>query len=195
MSEALISAMGSVGFYVDTTLLVALAGAAWTVARHFMQLLLFRLSLRTRKVELTFKANADVPKEISALKLLMIRYGNDTYLRDLASDVERHHGRLRNRVSKVHVAEAEDGGKTITARLRIHKRLGTQFKFFVDVEGDAEAVVAYLETHDAIKQVDVTPRPVRNGRDKGRKRLFFLVSHFEQVTTVDGFVNNMIYPV
>lgn len=195
MTDTLVAALGSFEFYLDATLLVALSGAAWTFAQRLAQLLLFRLSLRTRTVELTFQANADVPREIAALKLLMIRYGNDTYLKELASDQDRHHGRLRNSVQRVQVEEARDGSKRIVAKLRIHKRLGTQFKFFVDVEGDAAPVVAYLKTHPAIQSIDVTPRPVRQGEGRGRKRLFFLVTEFDQVKTVDGFTNNMIYPV
>tara|TARA_R110002124_G_scaffold121971_1_gene280495 strand:+ start:152 stop:739 length:588 start_codon:yes stop_codon:yes gene_type:complete len=195
VNDTLIAAFGSFEFYFDATLLVAISGVVWTLARRLAQLVFFQMALRTRTVELTFHANADVPPEISALKLLVIRYGNDLYLKELASDQERHHGRLRNRVQTVEIKDVPDGGKLILARLRIHKRLGTQFKFFVDVEGDAAPVVAHLKTHDAIKDVDVTPRPVRNGQDKGRKRLFFLVADFEQVKTIEGFTNNMIYPV
>ena len=195
MTEELIAEFGSFRFYFDTTLLIALAGVAWTIARRAAQAFYFQLSLRTRRVTLTFHAKAQVPPELTALKLLVIRYGNDTYMKEIASDLERHHGRLRNSVQRVEVDDAEDGGKLISAKLRVHKRLGTQFKFFVDVDGDPEPVKKYLEAHDRISAVDVTPRPVRADGQKDRKRLFFLVNDFEQVTTVDGFVNNMIYPV
>ncbi len=195
MIETLQSLLETPGLYVDATLLVALFGIVWGFAQRVAGWVFFQMSLRTRTVELDFHTNADVPAEISALKLLIIRYGNDTYLKELASDTERHHGRLRNSVHSVQVKDAEDGGKLIVAKLRIHKRLGTQFKFFVDVEGETDRVVSYLKTHAAIDDVDVTPQLVYQGKSRGHKRLFFLVKDFEEVRTVDGFVNNMIYPV
>lgn len=86
----------------------------------------------------------------------------------LTSDQERHHGRLRNKV---------------------HRRLGSQFKMFVDVDGDAAPVVAYLKSHKGISAVD------RNNRPGGKQRIFFLLNEHPVVETVDGFKNNMIFPV
>lgn len=192
MIETSKSVLETPGLYVDATLLVALFGVAWAFGQRVAGWLFVQMSLRTRAAELDFHTNADVPSKISALKLLVIRYGNDTYLKELASDRERHHDRLRNSLHSVQVKDAEDGGKLSVSKLRIHQRLRTQFKFFVDVDGKTDRVVAYLKTHAG---ADVTPRLVQKRQNRGHKRPFFLVKDFDEVRTVDGFANNMIYPV
>jgi hypothetical protein len=180
---------GSARFWLDATILTGLVGFVWTVVRRLGELALFRLSLRTRLIEVVFHAKADVPPEIAALKCLVIRYGNDTYLREMASDAERFHGRLRNKVVPVRVETLPDGQRKIILRIKMHRRLGTQFKFFVDVHGDTDPVVSYLESHENIHAVEPSPRPGH------KKRVFFLVRDYPTVTTVDGFENNMIFPV
>ena len=189
MFDDLLALLGSARFWLDAAILTAIVRFVWTVVQKLSERLLFALSLRTRTIEVTFDAHPDVPSEIEALRYLFIRYGNDTYLKELASDQERHHGRLRNIVRKVEVSDLPDGGKRIKLRLKVHKRLGTQFKLFVDVAGDPAAVARYLNSHPNVYEVESSPRP------GNRSRVFFLVRDFPTITTVDGFENNMIWPV
>ncbi len=192
--DNLIAKVGSYEFYFDVTLLVALAGVVWTFARRIAQELYFLLSLRTRQIEFELQAKESVPRNITGLNLLFIRYGNDTYLTNLASDQERYHGRLRNKVIHLLDRPPEDG-KPIRVKLRVHKRLGTQFKFFVDVAGDPEPVLAYLEAHDTISDVSSKERPAIQIGDTPRHRIFFLIDRLDTVKTIDGFVNNFVFPV
>jgi len=195
MTDEMIARIGSLEVYLDVTLLVAIAGVVWTFARRISQELYFQLSLRTREIEIELSPLPEVPKEIKELYLLFIRYGNDTYLKELASDQERYHGRLRNKVTKIDVDAARIGDGPIKVRLKIHKRLGTQFKFFIEVEGDPKPVVEYLERHDTIEKIEVVERPYRGKEDEGRSRVFFVISRLQTVKTVDGFENNFIFPV
>jgi hypothetical protein len=192
--DTLIAHFGTYDIYFDVTLLVALAGVVWTFARRAAEELYFLMSLRTRQIEFELQAREGVPEGITSLNLLFIRYGNDTYLANLASDRERYHGRLRNKVIQLLDAPPK-GGAPIRVRMRVHKRLGTQFKFFVDVTGDPGPVVAYLEQHETICDVSCNLRPAIRIGDAPRHRIFFLLDRLDMVETVDGFTNNFIFPV
>ncbi|WP_135501795.1 hypothetical protein [Roseovarius aestuariivivens] len=189
MIQEAIDALGTASFWLDAAIVTAIVRFVWTVVQRLSDALLFRLSLRTKVIEVSFEARPDVPPEIEALKYLFIRYGNDTYLRELASDQEKHHGKLQNRVYAVTVDPPLNGVRRIRVKLRVHKRLGTQFKFFVDVKGETGPVISYLESHDNIYKVEASPRP------GDKKRVFFLVKDYPEIETVDGFRNNMIFPV
>ena len=180
---------GSGKFWFDATILTALASFVWSLIRRLTEIALFRIALRTKEIDVSFRARPDVPDELHALRCLMVRYGNDAYLHEMASDLERYHGRLRNRILPVTVSECEDGGRRVTLRIKLHKRLGTQFKFFVDVMGDPEPVIAYLGAHENVYDISLSPRPGQ------KKRIFFLVRDYPSITTIDGFENNMIWPV
>lgn len=195
MTDDIVARIGSWELYLDVTLLVALAGVVWTFAARIGQEVYFLLSLRTREIEIEFQANTAIPDEIVGLHLLFIRYGNDTYLRDLASDREKYHGRLRNKPIQIQIDRATIGDAPIKVPLRIHKRLGSQFKLFVEVDGDPAPVVAYLKGHPTIDDVSVARRPFRGKHDTGRSRVWFLLNRLDVVETVDGFRNNFIFPV
>ncbi|MGK7652453.1 hypothetical protein ACSQ76_08565 [Roseovarius sp. B08] len=178
----------------DTTLFIAVASAVWTVVNRLVQAAYFQLSLRTREFEFILEPHSGVPRNITSLNLLLIRYGNDTYLSSLASDQERHHGRLRNKVIRLsEVLPAEAG--PISVKLRLHKRLGTQFKLFVEVTGDPAPVIDYLNGHDTIVDVVSKERPKLSPQEPQRHRIFFLLDRLDKEKTVDGHVNNFIYPV
>ncbi len=192
--EQIAATVSSYEFYLDATLLVAIAGVVWTFARKIAQEMYFRLSVRTRVIEFSLEAKEGVPENIKSLNMLFVRYGNDTYLSTLASDQERYHGRLRNKVVCIANGPKPDGG-SIQVRLRVHKRLGTQFKFFVDVEGDPDPVTNYLTAHETISDVFCKERPKLRPTDIRRYRIFFLINRFDQAKTVEGFVNNFFYPI
>ncbi|MEQ6247452.1 hypothetical protein ABMC89_01030 [Sulfitobacter sp. HNIBRBA3233] len=195
ITEEAIARIGSWELYFDVTLLVALAGVVWTVVSRLAQAAFFVLSLRTREIEIDLKAKAEIPDEIAGLHLLFIRYGNDLYLRDLASDREKYHGRLRNKVKQIRIDRETLGERPIKVPLRVHKRLGSQFKLFVEVNGDPSPVVDYLESHDMISGVGVARRPFRGKHDTGRSRVWFLLDQIDKVETVDGMTNNFVFPV
>lgn len=195
MMDDLTAKVGSLELYIDVTLLVALAGVVWAVASRLGQELYFLLSLRTREIEIELQAKTEIPDAITGLHLLFVRYGNDTYLRDLASDREKYHGRLRNKVKQIRIDRTAIGHKPFKVPLRIHKRLGSQFKLFVEVEGDPAPVVAYLDGHETIEAVEVATRPFGGKHGSGRSRVWFLLSRVDTVETVDGFRNNFVFPV
>lgn len=194
MLDQLFSSFSSLELAFDTTLFIAVASAVWTIVSRLVQAIYFQLSLRTRLIEFTLEPKGSVPVGINSLNLLLIRYGNDTYLSTLASDQEKFHGRLRNKVIQIAKGPLSDQ-KKIKVKLRLHKRLGTQFKFFVDVTGDPEPVIGYLNSHDTIEGVSSKERPKLNPADTPRHRIFFLINRLDKEKTVDGHTNNFLYPV
>ena len=197
--------MGSVDFWLNSALLVTVGRALWVVVGKLTEAAIFRAALRTTSLRVRLTAHPDHPAAITAIRLLFIRHGNDTYLQHLASDQEKHHARLRNTVLPVTVRK-ETGGIGIEFRIKVHNRLGTQFKLFVDVapsraptldtavqdpaaqDPAVQEVIAYLESHPNVHDVGVSARP-------DRARVFFLLRDFDDVKTVEGFRNNMIWPV
>lgn len=194
MPEQLPASLGNFNLYVDTTLVVALAAVIWTVARRLSQELYFMMSLRTEEISFRLAPKKDIPGNIKSLNYLFIRYGNDSYLEKMASDEERYHGRLRNKVVCVTNKKPRSGDE-VMVRIRLHKRLGTQFKFFIDIEGDPKPAVQYLNDHPSINDVFCKKIPGTKTSGAEYHRVFFLVDWLETVKTVDGHTNNFIYPV
>jgi len=190
LANALVEHFASVEFWLNGALLIALVRAIWVVVGRITEAAIFRISLRTRTEHVRLSAWADYPAEIKGVGCLFIRHGNDTYLRHLASDQERHHGRLHNRTSPARVTHEADGSLSVEFRIRVHQRLGTQFKLFVDIAGDTAPVMAYLRRHENIHGVSAA------GNDAGGRvsRIYFLLKNYATVTTIEGFENNMIWP-
>jgi hypothetical protein len=137
-------------------------------------------------------AKTAVPFEKGSAEIfcLIVRYGSDQYIEHMASDREKYDGRLINKAVKVQVERAEDGLVSFLLDLPVHKRLGTQFKCYVDVKpgGPKDAVLEFLSSHDGIHDVSTSSSL------KGGERIYFLLKKFATVTTVEGFQNNMCFP-
>lgn len=121
---------------------------------------------------------------------LIIRYGTDPYVERLASDRERQDGRLQNRVIRLPIREHQDGSTTFRLRIPVHRRLGTQFKCFVDV-GDpskVQEVLAFLSKCPSISSPGCSSSPLHP------QRIYFLLSTFDVVQSIDGHDNNMCFP-
>lgn len=146
------------------------------------------MSLRTQRISFRLLAHSGRPEEITSLNVLFIRHGTDNYLKNLASDQERHHGRLRNKPKKIEIQRDDQGNIVVEFDVHVHKRIGTQFKLFVDVEGDTAPVIEYLESHENVYDIGVSRNP-------NSVRIFFLLRDFAETETIDGFKNNMIFPV
>lgn len=136
------------------------------------------------KTRLPFDASLIAPH------CLVIRYGTDKYIQHMASDRERHDGRLQNRKLKVPVTLNADGFANFKLRIPIHKRLGTQFKCFVDIKDETKVgeVMDFLARCPSVLEPEVSSSAFH------RTRIFFLLKDFAILSTVDGLKNNMCYP-
>lgn len=120
-------------------------------------------------------------------KCLIVRYGTDQYLGTLASDYEKFTGRLRNKEIPIKIEGSED--VRLILRLPVHRRIGTQFKCYVDVvdNDSVQFVKSRLMDCAAIEDISESSSPNVN-------RFYFLISNVGTAVTVDGIKNNMFFP-
>lgn len=148
--------------------------------------------LRTTQRHTVALARRQLPFDPRIFKpcCLIVRYGTDSYIEHLASDRERHDGRLQNRAIDVHVETHSDGSSSFRLRIPVHKRLGTQFKCFVDVEDVSRTtdVLEFLEGCYSIVSAEHSSSPLHP------HRLYFLLRDFDVVESIDGHKNNMCFP-
>jgi len=187
--------MASAEFLLDaavlTMVLAFVSKLSWTAASEFVHRVYAR-SLRKPQKHRIVVAKTTVPfqKDVAEVFCLIVRYGSDQYIEHMASDREKHDGRLLNEVLRVQVERSDDGLVSFFLDLPVHKRLGTQFKCYVDVQpgGPKDAVLEFLSSHDEIHDVSTSSSL------KGGERIYFLLKKFATVTTVEGFQNNMCFP-
>lgn len=131
---------------------------------------------------------------------LTIRYGLDDYLEKMASEQEKFEGRTRLRVDRFEFTLDREA-RTYRGKLalRVHRRLGTQFKLFIEGEGNrqADSMMKLLESLDGIEEVTRS--------DYGKKpKVWFLLKQFHITNTIAGDVklgtenrirNNFYFPV
>lgn len=86
------------------------------------------------EIDLNIKLDSESFKN-ATFKCLLIRFGTDKYIKDMASDREKHDGRLRNKT----IEGLYNNGKVIYS-IPLHKRIGTQFKCYLEVPTKQEAL-------------------------------------------------------
>lgn len=148
--------------------------------------------LRTVQRHTIALARRQLPFDHRILKprCLIIRYGTDLYVERLASDREREDGRLQNRVFDIPIVVHADGSTSFRLLVPVHKRLGTQFKCFVDVQ-DATKTTEVLEFLFSCPSID---SPERSSSPLHPNRLYFLLKDFHIIESIDKHKNNMCFP-
>ncbi len=148
--------------------------------------------LRTVRSHTIALAKARLPFDARTISpyCLIIRYGTDNYIQHMASDRERHDGKLQNRKIEVPISLNRDGSSNFKLQIPIHKRLGTQFKCFVDISDESKVG----EVMDFLCQCPTITEPEFSSSAFHRTRIYFLLTEFAISTTIDGHRNNMCYP-
>lgn len=106
---------------------------------------------------------------------LIIRYGTDSYIKDMASNNEKYDGRLRNTV----IEGSLENGQLIY-RIPLHKRIGTQFKCFLETP-TKEAVDQIMKNRDIYKNISDLSFSCSNNRN----RIFFILKGHGTTKSVD----------
>jgi hypothetical protein len=120
---------------------------------------------------------------------LVVRYGTDQYFQHLASDRERHDGKLQNKTIPLQVIHEDSTSPKLGILLPVHKRLGTQFKCFADINDPARIDEFILEFSkcNRISRLSKSSSQFHN-------RVYFILNDFGTAKTVDGFINNICLP-
>ena len=126
---------------------------------------------------------------IKAFRLLLVRYGSDAYLRYQADEGDRKIGRPRYNTLSMKLSLSNNGELTLKWNLPLHRRLGTQFRCYIDrnIKGTrAEDLIDMLRHYD---EIEILESEVEEPR-----RIYFLLKRFPVITSAEGFRQNMVYP-
>lgn len=177
-------------FSIQTLVLTLVVRVGWFLGNLLIEWIILRASQRVTKHQFEFGNYSDYPTSNLTIQHLLVRFGKDEYLRDLASDRERITGRLQLKTRKASIVKNADGSARIKTTIPIHKRLGTQFKFFVDVHDPArtEEVCEYIRGLPNVVEASISDSALKN-------RIYLLLDTFDTAQTVDGPVNNFLYPL
>ncbi len=187
--DALVAVWAALGALVGTAALAAVwkpfslmstAGIRWWNSR------------KVHTVDIFSEQQLDAIKDLVAdYYCLIVRFGNDSYLSATASDADRVQGQLQLKIKKMEWSEDKKTGRYLHLRLPVHNRLGTQFKCFIRTKylKDVHQVIGTLKSTSGID-----PESVDQSDSQHKDRIYFLLNCFTTVKTVDGLVNNFIYP-
>jgi len=174
---------------LNSALVAAVIRLVWLGITWLVDDIRFRRSAEPR----TFSPELDFPRPANlqgvTFSVLIVRYGTDPYIRDMASAAERSDGRLQNAVHTVDYTQAGDGPAKLHLTVPMHRRLGTQFKWFAE-PGKDQSVTDLRESLERTKGVT----HVSEARTPRSVRVYFLLEEFPSVTTVEGMTHNFVYP-
>ena len=183
------------GFTMTAIWATFLVWAVWTTLRLVFNTAADVLEVGSRKQRIVIARGLtrhdydQVRKGVRAWRLLVIRYGSEDYLRAMAGEADRHAGRTRHDVINMKLALSPIGEVTLSWRLPIHRRLGTQFRCYIDVrEGGTggDVLTGMLSHYDEIAVLATeVPNPAR---------LYFLLKRFRVITGADGLKQNFALP-
>jgi hypothetical protein len=183
------------GFTLTAVWTTVLVWAVWTILRVVFNSAADVMEVGHRKQRIVIARGLtrhdydQVRKGVRSWRLLLIRHGSDDYLRTMAGEADRQAGRTRFDVVNMKLALTPIGEVTLSWKLPVHRRLGTQFRCYIDVrEGGAggEVLTGMLSHYDEIQVLPVdVPNPTR---------VYFLLKRFRVVTSVDGMKQNIALP-
>ncbi len=183
------------GFTMTVMFCTFLVWVVWNILRYVFSTAADMLDVTTSKQRiviargLTRHDYEQVRKGIRAWHLLLVRYGTDEYLRTMAGEADRHAGRTRYDVIKMKLALSPTGEVTLSWSLPVHRRLGTQFRCYIDIRAGGaggEVLTGMLRHYD---EIEVLPSEVAEPT-----RVYFLLKKFRTVPSADGGRQNIVLP-
>ena len=183
------------GFTMSVLWIAGLVWVIWTFLRFALATVSDILDVHQAKHSIAIargltKHDFDqIRRGIKAWRLLLVRYGPDEYLRGMASDADRALGRTRFDVINMKLALSNIGEVTLTWNLPVHRRLGTQFRCYIDLrEGGvgSDVLTGMLSHYD-----EILVQPPESAHPQ---RVYFLLKRFRIVTSADGVKQNIVMP-
>lgn len=180
-------------FFLNTAILTVIIRVVWFVISELLNKIRW-LWMTKRKSFIILLASFNLMKRMKNMPrfyCLIIRYGTDHYIKDMANDREKYYGRLQNKIISIPVCKDKKNKKfVLKLNLPVHKRLGTQFKCFAEVQEikNLNKLCSGLNKCPLIFKASVSSSQFKN-------RVYFLIKDFGTVQTVGGIENNMCYPV
>ncbi len=190
----------SARFWLSSAFLAAVIRIIWFLISELIKWLKFKRSSKPCNFpeELNLSKKYKYLKEEVTFSCILVRFGTDDYLRSLASDQDKYEGRLQNKIIKLDIVPLKDKkqkdkdlGCKLLFSIPVHKRIGTQFKCFVEVnnEEDVNEIEDVLKECDILVDVDISKSPCLK-----RKRVYFLIKKLHIEKSVENIKNNYIFP-
>jgi hypothetical protein len=183
------------GMVLDIALATLVVVAVWftlKLATGFAADVLEVQNLRQRLVVargLTRHDFEQVRKAIRGWYVLMIRYGTDDYLRNMAGEADRNVGRPRYSTLPMKLSLSATGEAVLGWTLPVHRRLGTQFRCYIATRAGADGPAMLTDMLAHYDEIEVLPPDVPEP-----SRLYFLVKRFPTTTTAEGTRQNFVLP-
>ncbi len=182
------------GFTMTVLWVTFLVWSAWSILRVVLATISDMLEVQQTKHTIAIARGLtrhdfeQIRKGIKAWRLLVVRYGTDDYLRGTASEADRQVGRTRYEVINMKLALSNVGEVTLSWSLPVHRRLGTQFRCYIDLrEGGVggDVLTGMLSHYDEIEILPSEPNP---------QRAYFLLKRFRSITSAEGVKQNIVLP-
>ncbi|MBU6499771.1 MAG: hypothetical protein KGJ41_07590 [Rhodospirillales bacterium] len=187
------------GFLLDiavATFVVLVVWSGWRLFTSLVGELLEIQATRQRVViarGLTRHDYDQVRRSIRGWHLLVVRYGTDDYLRNLAGAEDRHAGRPRYTTLPMRLSLSGSGEVVLSWSLPVHRRLGTQFRCYIDIRAPVaggnsgpEVLMGMLKHYD---EIEVLAPDVAEPT-----RLYFLLKRFAVIPGGEGVRQNLARP-
>lgn len=153
---------------------------------------------KTLKSAFVLKCKNPEFSEIGDLYVLIVRYGTDAYLKELASEEEKEQGRLQLRVRKCKIQRNPDGETEVVLKLPVHRKLGTQFKCFAEPKSPCRENLLAAALEEAREAKCISEIQTSHSI---QRRMYFLINdrRFAQVDTIEKEYgvrsrNNFVFP-
>jgi hypothetical protein len=183
------------GFILDVGIATAVVLVIWTGLKLFVAQIADMLEIQSTKQRLVIARGLTrhdyetVRKAVRGWYLLVVRYGTDDYLRNMAGPGDREVGRPRYATVAMALSLSATGEVVLQWSLPVHRRLGTQFRCYIETRPDSTAPAVLTGMLKHYDEIDVLESAVENPR-----RMYFLLKRFPIVATPDGIRQNFVLP-
>ena len=183
------------GFTITVMFVTVLVWMVWTILGYVFATAseLFDVSTSKQKIViargLTRHDFDQIRKGVRAWHLLLVRYGSDEYLRTMAGEADKQAGRTRYEIIGMKISLSPIGEVILQWKLPVHRRLGTQFRCYIDIRADGagtEVLTGMLRHYDEIE--------VLTSEVGTPTRVYFLLRRYRTVASADGGRQNIVLP-
>jgi hypothetical protein len=178
----------SKSFFLNSAILTVLVRLVWSVISVLLNKIRYLWMKKVQSFVIPLESSETIDS-LTRFYCLVIRYGTDNYIRDMANDQEKYDGRLQNKIIPINVRKDKENNLSLKLKLPVHKRIGTQFKCFAEVQDSrkVDELCSILEKCRRVYDISKSSSQFKN-------RIYFLLQDFGTVKTVEGIENNMCFP-
>jgi len=97
----------SKSFFLNSAILTVLVRIVWSVISVLLNKIRYLWMKKVQSFVISLESS-EIIDSLTRFYCLVIRYGTDNYIRDMANDKEKHDGRLRNKIIPINVRKDKE---------------------------------------------------------------------------------------